>query len=216
MKKTSQEDFWSGEFGNEYADRNEMDHAKWNEFYVSRYGVSKTDLNIEFLEGIPKTSTILEVGCNTGMQLAGFDKLGYKNLSGIDINPYALEKAKQKLPAAKFSVGSALELPFADKSFDVVCVHGVLIHIHPKDVPAAIKELGRVCKKRILVMEYFSEETKEIKYRGNTEKLWKANFPKLFAELLPEFKITKSKLLPYINEEEKGNVDVIFCLDQIN
>lgn len=216
MKKTSQEDFWSGKFGNEYADRNEMDHAKWNEFYVTRYGISKTNLNIEFLEGIPGSASILEVGCNTGMQLLGLSKLGFTDLNGIDINPYALKKAKEKLPQAKFVEGSALALPFPDKSFDVVCANGMLIHIHPDDLPAAIRELGRVCRNRILVMEYFSEKTEEIKYRGNDDKLWKTDFPKLFTDLLPRFKLARKKLLPYINEEERGNVDVIFSMDRIS
>ena len=71
MQHTQQEDFWTGDFGREYTDRNSRPLDEWNEFYRGIYGHTKLEMNAEFLGELPREARILEVGCNTGMQLVG-------------------------------------------------------------------------------------------------------------------------------------------------
>ena len=68
MVNTSQEQVWSGKFGKDYTDRNIMSPEDLDRLYLENYGVSRTELNEEFLHGL-NINRILEVGCNVGNQL---------------------------------------------------------------------------------------------------------------------------------------------------
>jgi hypothetical protein len=77
MENTEQEDFWKGEFGDEYTIRNAGD---WDAFYKRIWGVTRTELNNEFLSKLTKDSSILEVGCNRANQLKILHAQGFENL----------------------------------------------------------------------------------------------------------------------------------------
>ena len=53
---------WQGGFGKEYTDRNPQSAEDVDGLYMKNFGVSRTTLNEEFLEDIPKSITILEQG----------------------------------------------------------------------------------------------------------------------------------------------------------
>ena len=67
--KTEQTNFWESEFGKEYTDRNTYTNEGLNNYYITNYGISKDNLNQDFLGSLDKNTKILEVGCNVGMQL---------------------------------------------------------------------------------------------------------------------------------------------------
>jgi ubiquinone/menaquinone biosynthesis C-methylase UbiE len=65
-------------------------------------------------------------------------------LTGIDLSPAMLAKARQALPEAVFVIADAVALPFDDASFDLVtCV--TAIHLMP-DPTAALHEWRRVLR----------------------------------------------------------------------
>jgi ubiquinone/menaquinone biosynthesis C-methylase UbiE len=90
---------------------------------------------------------LLEVGCGVGAVLAvlGQEFPGIQ-LFGVDIEPRQLEFARAHLRHAGIDAtlveGDALDLPFADKSFDHVWMMWLLEHI--SDAPAALGEALRV------------------------------------------------------------------------
>jgi len=144
--QTKQIDFWQGEFGKEYTDRNIYKSIEeWDKEYVEWYGIAKTTLNEQFLD--KESSTILEVGCNLGYQLQGLQAIGFKNLYGIELQHYAAEKARKLQTNINIIQGSGFDIPFKDNFFDVVFTHGVLIHIAPDDLLAFTKEIVRCSKK---------------------------------------------------------------------
>lgn len=204
---TEQTEFWKGSFGNQYTDRNKVD---LNSTYMSYFGVTRTDLNKEVLQTIDTTNlTILEAGCNRGLQLKLLREQGFNNLWGIDINLKALNSAKDN-KQNNIVEGSILDIPYKDNFFDLVFTSGVLIHIHPSEIKNAIAELYRTTKKYIWCFEYYSDNYENIPYRGYENKMWKANFLQLFIEQYPDLKIIKKRKLNYLENPLK--YDMMFLL----
>ncbi|HRJ36776.1 MAG TPA: hypothetical protein PK610_12355, partial [Flavobacteriales bacterium] len=110
--KTKQTDFWSGEFGKEYTDRNSYSDESWDDFYRANWGATKTEMNEECLEGISKEARILEVGCNMGLQLRGFQRMGFTKLYGIELQQYAVNRAHEWLKDVNIIQGSGFDIPF--------------------------------------------------------------------------------------------------------
>ncbi|OGL88692.1 methyltransferase type 11 [Candidatus Uhrbacteria bacterium RIFCSPLOWO2_02_FULL_49_11] len=222
---TQQEQFWQGQFGADYTERNNYDPAAFDAFYQQIYGVARSTMNDEFLspisppkkgeikEGVSKEQwNILEVGCNVGNQLNLLQQQGYKNLYGIEIMEYAVERAKQLTKGINIVQGSAFDLPFKNNYFDLVFTSGVLIHIHPDDVKKAMAEIVRVSKKYIWGFEYFAETLTEIKYRDHQDRLWKTNFSNLYLDLFPVLALVKEKKYPYAANARQ--VDAMFLLEK--
>lgn len=83
--------------------------------------------------------TILDVGCGTALYAYLF-----RNYKGIDPSRGMLDQAN-----ADVVKGEAEDLPFKDKSFDIVIS---ISSIHNfKDYKKAIKEMKRVARKRIII-----------------------------------------------------------------
>jgi pseudaminic acid biosynthesis-associated methylase len=214
LQHTQQEEFWSGDFGREYTDRNSRPLAEWNEFYRSIYGTTKLEINAEFLGDLPRDARILEVGCNTGMQLVGLQAAGFERLYGIELQAYAVEKARDFVRGVNILQGSGFDLPFKDGYFDLVCTNGVLIHIAPADLPRIMSEMVRCSGRYIMGYEYYAPETTAINYRGNEGFLWKADFAQLFLDNFPELRLVKQQLYSYVNDAERGNQDVVYLLEK--
>jgi len=195
-----QTEFWKGKFGDDYTERN---HGEWDEFYKEQWGITRTELNVEFLGDLDKDIRILEAGCNRGNQLEMLNKNGFTNLWGIDVNKQALGYARSN-KELNLVEGSLLDIPFKDNYFDLVFTSGVLIHIHPDDLKKAMSEIVRVSKGLVWGFEYFAEECTPIEYRGNANKLWKNDFLKLYLDTFPELKVVKKKLVPYLKDDNKN------------
>lgn len=210
--KTKQTDFWQGDFGKEYTDRNSRNNEDWDKFYTDTWGITKIDMNKSFLGGLEKTAKILEVGCNTGMQLNGLQRMGFENIYGIELQPYAVEEAKKFTKNINVIQGSGFDIPFKDKYFDVVGTNGVLIHIAPDDLPRIMAEMYRCSAKYIWGFEYYAPEVTNINYRGNENYLWKADYAALFMKQFPDLKLVKKEMYPYISDPQ--NVDYMYLLEK--
>jgi len=124
IKTTFQEKQWAGKFGRSYISRNPSNIKEMDKLYVQRYGVSRTKLDKGFLGKLNRSTKILEVGCNIGVQLLFLQRMGFQNLYGIEINGDALERAKAATRNLNLVQGSALDLPFKDNYFDLVFTSG--------------------------------------------------------------------------------------------
>ncbi len=206
---------WTGEFGKEYTKRNLITPEGVDNTYLSKYGVTRTSINKDFIDFLDRDVKILEVGTNIGLQLNLLSKLGFKNLYGIEINPSAIEishKLNESLPIYIIKA-SAFDIPFKDKWFDLVFTSGVLIHIHPNDMINATKEIYRCTNKHIWCFEYFAPEGyKEIIYRGKSNLLWKTDFKKIFLDNFSDLKLMKEQLFSYKNGPDL--IDQMFLLEK--
>ncbi len=209
---TEQASKWSGAFGREYTDRNPQSFEDMEKLYTGNYGLTRTELNLRFLDNLDRSMRILEVGSNVGNQLLCLQRMGFKALYGIELQSYAVEISKTKTRNINIIQGEASDIPFKDGFFDMVFTSGVLIHIAPKNLPYILREIHRCAKKYIFGFEYYSEETKEIPYRGKSDLLWKADFAGKYLELFDDLTLVKEEHIKYL---ENDNIDAMFLLKKI-
>jgi pseudaminic acid biosynthesis-associated methylase len=210
MDANLQVDTWSTQFGKEYTDRNTFTTEQLDKLYLDEYGVSRSDMNKTFLDDLYLyNGKILEVGCNVGNQLRLLQKLGYKNLFGIELQSYAVETAKSLTKGINIIQGLANDIPFKDEYFDLVFTSGVLIHIAPGNIGEVLDEVYRCTRQYIWGFEYYADEYTEVTYRGNKNLLWKANFAKLYLDRFPNLKLVKEVKFKYIHND---NIDSMFLL----
>jgi len=200
---------WKDKFGKEYTNRNALTLDELERMYENNYGLGRTELNNIFIGKFDHSIKILEVGSNIGNQLLLLQKMGFKNLYGIEINDYAIELSKQRTNNINIIQGSAFDIPFKNEYFDLVFTSGVLIHIAPYDINLVLNEIYRCTKEYIWGFEYYEEKYTEIIYRGKKDLLWKANFAQLYLNLFENLKLIKEKKIKYLNND---NIDVMFLL----
>src|SRR3989339_1912388 len=108
MKRTTQQNFWLSNFGKKYTERNIAGPKELDKIYIDRYGLSRSAMNDQFLKNLA-LEDILEVGCNVGDMLNLLQTQGYNNLFGIEIQEYAVERAKQLTKNINIIQGSAFD-----------------------------------------------------------------------------------------------------------
>lgn len=105
---------------------------------------------------------VLDVGCGKGYLLYELTQVAPGiEICGLDISSYAMEHAKEEV-RPYLQVGHASDLPFADKSFDLVISINALHNLQCSELDSALREIERVGRrnKYIVVEAYRSEEEK--------------------------------------------------------
>jgi ubiquinone/menaquinone biosynthesis C-methylase UbiE len=97
--------------------------------------------------GLDGGSSLLDVGCAKGFMLHDLAELipGIK-VAGVDVSSYAVEHAIEDMRAF-VQVADARELPFPDKSFDVVISINTVHNLERGDLAQALREIERVARK---------------------------------------------------------------------
>ena len=85
---------------------------------------------------------ILDAGCGTGAAMTSY-LAEYGQVTGFDFAPAALHFCRQR-GATRLACASIMEIPFPDRSFDVVTSFDVLCERAVSDDGAALRELRRV------------------------------------------------------------------------
>lgn len=164
--KTQQEQFWAGEFGDAYVDRNKGEKLL----------ASNLDFFTKALRGARGVSSCIEFGANIGMNLRAMRLLfPAQEQHAIEINAEAAKELATAVPPANIFQGSILDYP-AGRQFDLVLIKGVLIHINPEFLPAVYEKLYQSTGKYLLVSEYYNPSPVAIPYRGHTDRLFKRDF----------------------------------------
>lgn len=177
--KTDQEKFWAGEFGNDYIYRNK--------------GAGLLASNINFfsksLRATQNIETVIEFGANVGMNLLALRALWPSQVQyALEINHDACRDLANVIPQSNIFEGSILEYP-ASRSFDLVLIKGVLIHINPSELPRVYEGLVESCSKYLLVAEYYNPTPVAIDYRGHVDRLFKRDFAGEIMSMFPEMRL---------------------------
>ncbi|MCX5666788.1 MAG: class I SAM-dependent methyltransferase [Candidatus Omnitrophica bacterium] len=169
----------------------------------------KENTIVEFLHNfwtpeIEKANSILEIGCNCGANLFILNRLGYINLTGVEINPMAIKEMEKSFPRLKENIniliGDIGEIlrKMKDGEADIIFTMGVCMHIHPTK-NYIFEEIARVAKKYICTIE---PET------ANSNYVFARNYRRVFEKL--GCRQLKSVLVGRISSEGiRGNNDCI-------
>jgi adenine phosphoribosyltransferase len=108
------------------------------------------------LSSLPKSSTILDVGCATGDNLSLMRDQGYTDLTGIDIAEGMIEEARQKLEA-NFYCNDLFSFS-SSKKFDLVFAQA-FVHLFPKTMlPEVFSRLLALSNRRVYFSTTIHEE----------------------------------------------------------
>lgn len=177
--RTSQEEFWAGDFGDAYSSRNAG--AGWV--------ASNTALFADVLRGTEVTSA-LEIGANVGLNVQALQNLlPDAQISGLEINESAARQLEQT--GCTVHRGSALDFA-APHTYDLVFTKGVLIHIHPDELEKVYRLLHEASHRYVFVAEYYSPRVESISYRGESDKLWRNDFAGTLMERYPDLQLLRT------------------------
>jgi len=102
----------------------------------------------------PREAEIVELFCGRGNGLHALHRMGFTRLEGVDLSARLLAQYRGD---AKCYVSDCRQLPFADRSKDVLIVQGGLHHLPtlPGDLDQTLKEMQRVLRRdgRLVLVE---------------------------------------------------------------
>lgn len=197
--KTVQEDFWAGDFGNEYIDRNN------NENIIAG--------NLTFFSDVfrktGKINSAIEFGSNIGMNIHAILKLQPDvEISAIEINQKAVSILQDTFQSRVKNVYNQSILDFEpDYKRDFVYIKGVLTHINPDYHNLVYKKLYDTSSKYIMLSEYYNLHSEVIPYRGYDDRIFRKDWAKEFMELYPDVELVDYNFYyhgdrnPYIEED---------------
>jgi len=164
--KTEQEAFWAGEFGSEYIQRNQGDALL----------ASNLAFFVKALRAARGINACIEFGANIGMNLKALKLLHpTQEQHGVEINTDAARELAKVIPAHHVHNSSILDFnPI--RTWDLVLIKGVLIHINPDALPQVYDKLLAASAKYLLVAEYYNPAPVAIPYRGHADRLFKRDF----------------------------------------
>jgi len=88
---------------------------------------------------------ILDLCCGGGQTTQYLAEIS-RRCTGLDISPVALARAQSAVPQAHYIQGLAQELPFGDRTFDLVHTSVALHEMNPEELAAIFREVYRVLK----------------------------------------------------------------------
>lgn len=176
--KTEQEEFWAGNFGDDYIERNKSE----------RLLASNLNFFSKALKSAGDVRSVVEFGSNVGMNLRALKLLfPEQEQFGVEINAKAASELTQFLGSNNVFNGSIFDFK-TEKKYELSLIKGVLIHINPEMLPTVYERLYSASEKYILIAEYYNPSPVTISYRGHSEKLYKRDF---CGEMLDKYKDLK-------------------------
>lgn len=173
--KTEQEEFWAGDFGTEYTERNV------GEVWIA----NNTVMFSKIIARTQRVSSIIEFGSNRGINLLALRNiLPAAELSAVEINQQAVEKLRN-IPDIKIYPGSILDYN-TDYQRDLVLCKGVLIHLNPDILHEVYRVFYNSSNRYICLVEYYNPTPIEVSYRGYDERMFKRDFAGEMLDLYPD------------------------------
>lgn len=174
------------------SDKDWIDNApNWVESYVISTNHPHRQLIVDEVGKLEDINRILEIGCNTGANLIRIHEVYPKiNLVGVDVSDRCINKAREYLPTAFFKVCDYHVLPFPDNYVSCCLADAVLMYSNPDQIEQAMKEIDRVTKKYVMIVDRWNRSEKG-KRNGN---VWMRNYSLILRKL--GYSVKKFKIEP--------------------
>ena len=176
---TPQEQFWAGEFGTAYIERNQGDALL----------ASNINFFTKALQHTRELKSCIEFGANIGMNLKALNLI-FPGIQahGIEINQDAATQLSKVITSDHVYHQSILNFA-SEKTWDLTLIKGVLIHLNPDILPQVYDKLVKACGRFLLVAEYYNPSPVTINYRGHSDRLFKRDFAGEIMDRHPEMKL---------------------------
>lgn len=162
--RTEQENFWAGEFGDDYIARNRSE-----QLHAANLALFST-----VLRRAPGISSLIELGANIGMNMKALRVLlPDASCCGVEINAKAV-KQLGRIAGVEAIHGSLFNVK--TKPRDLAFTKGVLIHLNPDLLPKAYDQLAHHGRRYVAIIEYYNPSPVEVSYRGHSGRLFKRDF----------------------------------------
>jgi ubiquinone/menaquinone biosynthesis C-methylase UbiE len=122
-------------------------NASWQNSHAQ---MQMTPEYLEYVRGrIVKTGIelrdrdVLDIGCGPGAYIQCAWEHAPRSITGLDVSPFYLQGIRAQTPQANGILASAMQLPFADASFDVVFLNEILFHV---DAITTLAEVRRILR----------------------------------------------------------------------
>lgn len=152
----------------------------------NRVGTHLAAIRFQYVSTFSQPQKLLDIGCGYGAFVLENRKAGVEAY-GLEIADFEVEIAEKRAAATLgsskdkiFTLGSAYELPFPDKSFDVITLWEVIEHI--EKLEPVIKEVNRVLKpggKAFIVCPNYCAFRREAHY----QIMWFPLLPRTWAKI---------------------------------
>ena len=166
----STENFWAGDFGDQYHGRNQIDWRARIPFW-------------DDVHDLTGARSVFEVGAGPGWNLSAIRAIDPGvGIHGCEINPRG--EAQAAMCGISLHRSDALTaLRLYTGTIELVFTAGVLIHIGPGELEATMRAIINASARYVLSVEYESEQVEEVDYRGHAGKLWRRPFGKMYEDL---------------------------------
>lgn len=184
-----QTDTWAGSFGDDYTARNLPDANQLA--YRQRFWQEA----LRSIEGFPtcekSVRKVLEIGAGSGTNLTvmrPYFAPAATELAAIDVNPAAIRYLHENPDITYAMEADFLRAPIMP-IFDLVFTRGVLIHIDPTRLDAALSRIHIASRRYILLAEYYAPDATPVSYRGQEGLLWRNDFAGLMLDKYPDLQL---------------------------
>lgn len=165
-----------------YYKQNKVETMPW---YEKNLDLDMVD-EIKFL----KKGIFLDLGTGPGTQAIELAKNGFK-VTGSDVSPSAIEKAKVPTSNVNFVIDNILNSKFESESFDYILDRGCFHVLSSNERITYLNQIKRILKKNgIIFLKCMSKNEKNIPDDKGPHKFYKEEIINYFEN---DFDITKSK-----------------------
>ncbi len=202
--RTEQEEFWAGDFGNEYVERNTGDDLV----------AASMSFFAQVLPLTSKVETVLEFGSNLGLNLKALKQLlPSAYFSAIEINENAVSKLESLGFLKNIFHQSILDFE-PETTHDLVFIRGVLIHITPEVLNEVYQKLYDASSKYILLSEYYNPVPVSVPYRGHDDKLFKRDWAGEMMDEFPDLRLVHYGFLYHRDNAFRHGDETWFLLEK--
>ncbi len=121
---------------------------------------------------IASETKILDLCCGSG-QATRFLVQSSQDVTGLDVSPVSLKRAKQNVPQAQYVEALAEAMPFANNHFDLVHTSVAMHEMKPEQLRQILQEVYRVLKPGgVFAMMDFHKPSNLLFVPGLTVFLW--------------------------------------------